>query len=52
MNIEITKEEYFYFEWLILEKHITYEIYLTLSNNEKNNLVNEYIKFKNKINLI
>jgi hypothetical protein len=44
------KEEYFYFEWLIVEKNITLEIYSLLSNRKIFNLIKEYELFKNSIN--
>ena len=47
----MTSEEYFYFEWLIIEKKMTSEIYSSLSKNEVRDLINEYEKFINKQNL-
>jgi hypothetical protein len=47
----MTSEEYFYFEWLIVEKKMTSEIYSSLSKNEVRNLINEYEKFVSKQNL-
>jgi hypothetical protein len=43
----LNSEEYFYFEWLIIEKQITSEIYSSLSEKEIRDLINEYIIFKN-----
>jgi len=42
----MTKEEYFYFEWLIVEKNMTSETYSLLSNEEIYNLIKEYDVFK------
>jgi hypothetical protein len=42
-------EEYFYFEWLIIEKKMTLEKYSLLSEKETNDLIREYSKFKNNI---
>jgi len=44
----MTKEEYFYFEWLIVAKRMTEERYSALSKEEINDLVEEYGKFKNR----
>jgi hypothetical protein len=44
----MTSEEYFYFEWLIIEKQMTPEKYSSLSKTEVNNLVNEYVEFAKK----
>lgn len=44
----ITQEEYFYIEWLIIEKQMTAEKYSSLENREKNILLKEYLKFKNR----
>jgi len=42
-------EEYFYYEWLIIEKQMTSEMYLSLSYKEIYNLIEEYNKFRNNI---
>lgn len=44
-NKIITKEEYFYFEWLIIEKQITSEKYSLLSEKEIHDLIDEYTMF-------
>lgn len=41
-------EEYFYFEWLIVEKQMTPEKYSLLSKQEICNLINEYKIFLQK----
>lgn len=43
------KVEYFYFEWLIVEKHMTSEEYSELSEKEMHDLIEEYNIFLTKI---
>jgi len=43
-----TSEEYFYFEWLIIEKKMTSEMYESLNENEIYNLIKEYNIFKKR----
>jgi hypothetical protein len=42
------KDEYFYYEWLIIQKHMTLEKYMSLSEIEILNLINEYKIFLKK----
>jgi len=42
----MTSEEYFYFEWLILEKKMTLETYSSLNDKEIKSFKDEYEKFK------
>jgi len=44
-----TSEEYFYFEWLIIEKNMTVEAYSLLTNREIYDLKNEYNNFRNNL---
>lgn len=46
----MTTEQYFYFEWLIIEKQMTPEIYSSLSKAEIFSLIDEYGKFKKQLN--
>lgn len=48
MKKPMTQEEYFYFEWLIIEKQMTAEKYSSLEDREKKGLFEEYLKFKNR----
>ena len=40
----VTEEQYFFYEWLIIEKKVTEEIIKNMSNNEFDNLKREYLK--------
>lgn len=42
----MTKDEYFCYEWLLLEKHVTSEKYKLLTQLEYNALQVEYRTFK------
>ena len=42
----MTSEEYFYFEWLIVEKKMTSEEYSSLNEKEIHSLMNEYEVFR------
>jgi hypothetical protein len=44
----MTPDEYYYFEWLIIAKNMTPEIYSSLNDKEIHNLINEYKVFKQK----
>jgi hypothetical protein len=46
----MTAEEYYFFEWLIIEKRMTSEAYSKLSNKEIHCLLEEYGKFKKQLN--
>jgi len=46
----MTSAEYFYFEWLIVEKQMTLEMYSSLSDNEIQKLIIEYSQFAKQLN--
>jgi hypothetical protein len=45
----MTAEEYFYFEWLIIEKQMTPELYSILSEKEIYDLIDKYRRFKKQL---
>jgi hypothetical protein len=44
-NMNMTLEQYFYFEWLIVEKKMSLEKYSSLNDKEIRDLINEYGTF-------
>jgi|GEM_PF-5004512 hypothetical protein len=46
--MEISKEEYFFYEWLIVEKEISKEKFKKLSHKEFEVLLQEYISWEEK----
>lgn len=48
-QMEISKAEYFYFEWLILDKNISSEQFEKLTEEEHQALRKEYAEFQTKL---
>lgn len=46
MMESLSKEEYFFYEWLILKKRMTIEDFKRLSHEELEKLILEYIEWK------
>jgi hypothetical protein len=48
MLSSITVEEYFFYEWLIIEKEFNAESFSLLSSKDKENLIKEYQEWEER----